>query len=332
MADTRRAVREWASQQASTASSTYLVAVSGGGDSLALAWAAGIELPKLGFSVGAVVVDHQLQPDSAETAERAAEQASTLGLSPVVIKTVEASGPGGPEDAARRARYQAFTEAVHETGAAGVLLAHSEDDQAETVFLGLARGSGPGSLKGMAPSDGVLHRPLLGISRTVLRQALQDAGVEWWEDPHNSDQRYARVRVRNDVMPVLEDALGPGISQALARTAELFREDAEALEELAAQVVDQAVVHHGPTHVSVNVVEVMDQHPAVLGRVLRTMILTVGGGSPSYAQTKAMLALVTSWKGQSAVSVPGASLERLGTEIHARASAEETTRMVHDGI
>jgi tRNA(Ile)-lysidine synthase len=322
MADTRRAVREWASQLNSTASSTYLVAVSGGGDSLALAWAAGIELPKLGFSVGAVVVDHQLQPDSAKTAEWAAHQASTLGLSPVVIKTVIATGSGGPEEAARKARYQAFSEAVHETGATGVLLAHTEDDQAETVLLGLARGSGPGSLKGMALHDGVLHRPLLGLSRSVLRQALADAGVEWWEDPHNSDERFARVRVRNDVMPVLENALGPGISQALARTAELFREDAEALELLAAQVVDQAVVRHSPAHVSVNVIEVMDLHPAVVGRVLRTMILVVGGGTPSYAQTKAMLALVTSWKGQSVVSVPGASLERLGTEIHARASAE----------
>jgi len=322
MADTRRAVRDWASQVPPLESATYLVAVSGGGDSVALAWAAGIELPKQGFSVGAVVVDHRLQPDSAETAERAAQQASTLGLSPVVIKTVNASGPGGPEDAARKARYQAFSEAIHETGATGVLLAHTEDDQAETVLLGLARGSGPGSLKGMTPSDGVLHRPLLGISRKVLRQALQDAGLEWWEDPHNSDQRYARVRVRNDVMPVLEDALGPGISSSLARTAELFREDAEALELLAAQVVGQVVVHHSPTHSSLNVRDVVAQHPAVLGRVLRTMILVVGGGSPSYVQTKAMIALVTAWKGQSSVSLPGASLERLGTEIHARASVE----------
>jgi len=321
MADTRRAVREWATHLDHGQSPTFLVGMSGGGDSVALAWAAGIELPKQGISVGAVVVDHQLQESSGDSAQRAVDRATQLGLSPVVLKTVSPTGPGGPEEAARRARYQAFTEALHETGAAGIVLAHSEDDQAETVLMGLARGSGPGSLKGMAPTDGFVHRPLLGISRSTLRQALTDAGLSWWEDPHNSDPRYTRVRVRHDVMPVLEEALGPGVSSALAKTAELFRNDATALDEWAARIAEASVVHHTPTHVSVSVVDVVEYPVAIIGRVLRSMVLAVGGQSPSYVQMKAMQALLTEWSGQSQLSLTGATLERLGADIHSRASA-----------
>lgn len=321
MADTRRAVREWAMAAATEHPTTYLVGVSGGGDSLALAWAAGLELPRANSAVGAVVVDHQLQEGSGNQAKRAADQATQLGLSPVVVKTVNPSGPGGPEEAARRARYQAFTEVVHETGAAGVLLGHTEDDQAETVLMGLARGSGPGSLKGMAQTDGFVHRPLLGLSRATLRQALQDAGVTWWEDPHNENPQFTRVRVRNDVMPVLEDALGPGISQALARTAELFRQDSSALEAAASKLLAIEMVRHSPTHCSLGVVCLVGEPEAIVVRVLRGLVLAVGGTTASYSQTKAMQALVTHWSGQAAVSVTGASLERLGGEIHARGSA-----------
>ena len=320
MADTRRAVREWALTAATEQPTTFLVGVSGGGDSLALAWAAGIELPKLGIAVGAVVVDHQLQEDSLEQATRAAHQATELGLSPVVIKTVNPVGPGGPEEAARHARYQAFAEVVHETGATGVLLGHTEDDQAETVLMGLARGSGPGSLKGMAPTDGFVHRPLLGLSRATLRAALQDAGITWWDDPHNQDPQFTRVRVRNDVMPVLEDALGPGISQALARTAELFRQDSSALEESAARLLAAQMVRHSPTHCSIGVLDLVDQPEAIVVRVLRALVIAVNGATASYSQTKAMQALLTDWSGQAEVSLTGASLERLGGEIHARGS------------
>ncbi len=321
MADTRRAVREWALTASTKHPTTYVVGVSGGGDSLALAWAAGLELPKLGLGVGAVVVDHQLQEDSGHQAKRAADQATELGLSPVVVKTVSPSGSGGPEEAARQARYQAFAEVVHETGATGVLLGHTEDDQAETVLMGLARGSGPGSLKGMASTDGFVHRPLLGLSRATLRQALEDAGITWWEDPHNEDPQFTRVRVRNDVMPVLEDALGPGMRQALARTAELFRQDSSALEEAASKLLATHMVRHSPTHCSLGVVGLIAEPEAIVVRVLRGLVLAAGGTSSSYSQTKAMLALLTQWNGQAAVSLTGASLERQGGEIHARGSA-----------
>jgi tRNA(Ile)-lysidine synthase len=320
MAQTRRAVREWGEKHTALPTKTYLVALSGGGDSLALAWAASVELPKLSFSVGAVVVDHQLQEGSTDHAHRAMAAATELGLTPVVLKTVTVEGLGGPEEAARTARYRAFAEVLAETGAGGILLGHTEDDQAETVLMGLARGSGPASLKGMSPDDGIFHRPLLAVSRATLRQALEDVGLSWWDDPQNSDPRFTRVRVRTQVMPLLEDALGPGIASSLARTAELFREDSDALEQLARSVVDRTVVRHSAGHCSVALVDLLDQPEALRVRVLRAMVHAVGGGQVGYHQTRAMHALVSDWRGQSAVSMPGASLERVGGELHARAT------------
>jgi len=311
-------VREWAQSLDNPPEGLYLVALSGGGDSLALAWAAALELPKLGLQVGAVIVDHQLQEDSADVAARAARSAEAWGLSPVFTKVVQVADGGGPEDAARQARYGAFSEALKETGALGLLLAHTEDDQAETVLLGLARGSGPGSIKGMAKADGRYHRPLLGVRREVLRSALSDAGEEWWEDPHNSDPRFARVRVRTDILPLMEKTLGPGITEALARTAELFRNDSVVLDDLAHTLFVSCSIEHAPGHWSAAVAALADQPEALRSRAIRLLIMSVGAPSPSYQQIHDVAALITSWKGQSEVSVARARVGREGTAIHAR--------------
>lgn len=286
------------------------MALSGGADSLALAWSAAIELPKMGMSVGAVIVDHQLQDLSAEVAEAARDQAERLGLGPVILKKVAVGTVGGPEEAARTARYQAFNEVLHETGATAVLLAHTEDDQAETVLLGLARGSGPSGLKGMAFHEGRYHRPLLGVSRTTVRHALSDAGIDWWEDPHNQDVAYARVRIRHNVMPVLEDALGPGITAALARTAELFRADSEALDAMANELVAHHAHAEGPHGVVMEVSHLESQPDALASRVVKIMVKSIGGSTPSFVQMKQILALLREWKGQAGVSVAGASVVR----------------------
>jgi tRNA(Ile)-lysidine synthase len=240
IADVRRAVRESFAAagllEASDSKPVILVGVSGGADSLALAAATGFEAPRAGILAGAVVVDHGLQAGSADVAERVAAQARSFGLEPVLVMRVDvgqAASAGGPEAAARAARYGAFEAAMAETGASRVLLAHTLDDQAETVLLGLARGSGPTSLQGMAAQTGAYLRPLLGIRRAGTRQFCIDSGLEAWEDPHNDDPAYARVRVRHEVLPVLERELGPGVAEALARTAEHLREDADALDALA---------------------------------------------------------------------------------------------------
>ncbi len=315
MADVRRAVRDWASSGTAPAGSLLLVALSGGSDSLALAWAASLELPKLGLRVGAVIVDHQLQENSDQVASHAAEQATTLGLNPVVVKRVQVGRSGGPEDAARTARYQALTEALHETGAWGVVLAHTEDDQAETVLLGLARGSGPASLKGMAVTDGPYHRPLLAIPRATIRQALTDAGIEWWEDPHNTDSAYARVRVRQTVLPAVEEALGPGIAPALARTADLFRSDSDALDTLASGLYEQVIHTPSSDVIRVSVAELEGEPDALVSRVIRMMVGAIGATPPTYSQMRQILALVRSWRGQSAVAVAGASVVRIDHHI-----------------
>lgn len=323
MADLRRVVREWAQ---SVPPGLYLVALSGGGDSLALGWAAGIECPKLGLSVGGVIVDHQLQEGSAEVAERAAERAREFGLQPVITKQVVVGSGGGMEDAARQARYQAFREALAETGARGVLLAHTEDDQAETVLMGLARGSGPASLKGMAAADEPFWRPLLALPRATLRRALEDAGVSWWEDPHNRDDRFLRARVRHQVMPVIEEHLGPGAAAALARTADLFRQDSGYLDELAREVVDASVRedNRGHARIAVSVLELLPD--ALATRVLRRMAQSVRATSPTHAQMAAMMALVRSWRGQASVSLGGARVERTGDTITVKAGKPEKGR------
>lgn len=332
MADVRRAVREWAVGHPGTAENLFLVALSGGGDSTALAWAASLELPQRGVRVGAVIVDHQLQEGSAEVASRAADQAAKWGLSPVLVRAVEVGTVGGPEEAARTARYGAFTEALAESGASGVLLAHTEDDQAETVLLGLARGSGPGSLKGMALHDGVFHRPLLALPRLTLRSALEDAGETWWEDPHNSESRFARVRVRQTLMPALEQELGPGVSRALARTAALFRQDSEALDEIARDVSELAVVDGGDGHWSVPVDALRGLPDAVLTRVLKSFVTRAGVTSLGYVHIGEMVNLVRNWSGQEEVSLPGVRVGRTDGSLHARLAPGESGEKGDHGI
>jgi tRNA(Ile)-lysidine synthase len=321
MADVRRAAREWAgSLDAAPGPALYLVGLSGGGDSLALAWALSHEAGPLGLDIGAVIVDHGLQEGSSDIAQRAAREAEALGLQPVLIKSVTVEGTANLEDTARRARHRAFTEALRETGAHGVVLAHSLDDQAETVLLGLTRGSGPSGLKGMPSRDGILHRPFLGLSRATLRQALVDAGVTWWEDPHNTDERFTRVRVRHQVLPVLEREMGPGVAQALARTAELFRADSSALDDDATTWFDAHATPGSDGSWAVEVSDLEQVSVAVQTRALRMLVVRAGGDAPSYAHTAQMRRLLEHWKGQSAVDVSGASVERRDGRIVARAS------------
>lgn len=321
MADVRRAAREWAgSLDASPGRALYLVGLSGGGDSLALAWALSHEAGSLGLDIGAVIVDHGLQPGSFDIAQRAATEAEALGLQPVLIKSVSVEGTANLEDAARVARHRAFTEAVRETGAQGVVLAHTMDDQAETVLLGLTRGSGPSGLKGMPSRDGILHRPFLGLPRATLREALVDAGMNWWEDPHNADERFTRVRVRHQVLPVLEREMGPGVAQALARTAELFRADATALDDDATQWFDSHATSLDDGSWALPVADTERLSAALQTRVLRMLVVRAGGGAPTYAHTAQMRRLLEHWKGQSAIDVSGASVERRDGQIVARAS------------
>jgi tRNA(Ile)-lysidine synthase len=288
-----------------------LVACSGGPDSLALALGAQRAAERGGRALSGVVVDHGLQPDSATIAERAADQLGRLGFPDVLIcsVTVPAGTAGGPEAAARTARYAALhTEAASRD--ATIWLGHTLDDQAENVLLGLARGSGPRSLAGMAPRTGRLVRPLLGLRRTVTEQACTELGLEPWSDPHNADPRFARVRVRRTVLPTLEAELGPRAAEALARTAALAREDADLLDALAADTDPGTDVLDAAT--------LLDCPAALRTRVIRRWLLRHGAEEVTAGHVAAVDALITHWHGQRKIHLPGVSVTRQDGSLHCR--------------
>lgn len=315
VADIRRAVR--ASLAELDPGVLVLVALSGGADSLALAAAVAFEAPRGDRRAGAVVVDHGLQEASADVARRAGEQAHALGLAPVLVEVVSvpAVGEGGPEAAARTARYRAFDDAMAATGAVAILLGHTLDDQAETVLLGLARGAGAASLHGMAAVSGRLRRPLLRLRREATRSACTDQGIVFWDDPQNTDPRYSRVRVRRRVLPVLEDELGPGVAQALARTAEQLREDADALDALALDWALELVGQDDAGHVTIDARGLAADPPALRQRIIRLVVANEFGVALSRAQTLAVAALVTDWHGQKGINLPGVVATRSGTTL-----------------
>ena len=318
VADVRRAVR--ASLGDLRADDLVLVALSGGADSLALAAATAFEAPRAGLRAGAVVVDHGLQPGSAEVAAAAAAQATALGLAPVEVRRVAVGTEGGPEAAAREARYRALREVASSTGAVAVLLGHTLDDQAETVLLGLARGSGPTSLQGMDAVAGPWRRPLLAVRREATRASCADLGLEPWDDPHNDDPSYARVRVRTTVLPVLERELGPGVAEALVRTAAQLREDAEALDHFAEEVAEE-VADHAEAGISLDVRSLAANPAALRQRLIRLAVSSEFALTLSRAQTLEVARLVTDWHGQGAVSLPGVTVVRTGGALHFAATA-----------
>jgi tRNA(Ile)-lysidine synthase len=280
-----------------------VVACSGGADSLALASATVFEARDPGWHVIGATVDHGLQEGSAERADRVVAQLSLLGVDETVSAQATVDAPGlGPEAAARAARYALLDEIRERFEAEAVLLGHTRDDQAETVLLGLARGSGGRAIAGMRPAFGGYRRPLLEVGRVDTLTACQVEGLEVWEDPHNSDPSFTRTRVRMRVLPMLEEELGPGVTEALARTAEQLRPDMELLDRQAESALRESLVPGG----------LAVERLAALPGPIRTRVLrsaAVGAGSPSgdlfHQHVIAMEALVTDWHGQRWVDLPG---------------------------
>ena len=294
----RNAVRAWLEKF--EAGDKILVAVSGGADSLALAYALSVESEKLAISVVGVTVDHQLQSASSSQAEKVVEQLAKFGLT-CAIKKVTVDIKEGLEASARKVRYEAINEMAIQENAVAVFLGHTKDDQAETVLLGLARGSGTRSLSGMAEHNGIYIRPLLEITRIQNEQFCKEVGLDYWNDPHNQDSQFARVRVRTEALPVLEKSIGPGISDALARSAHLLRDDADALDSWA-----QSEVTH------LNLQDLDCAHLQALPRAIRTRILRSAiyaagapSGSVSADHVSAVEALISAWNGQGALNLPG---------------------------
>jgi tRNA(Ile)-lysidine synthase len=288
-----------------------LVACSGGPDSLALA-AVAAYFARRGHvdghpvSVGAVVVDHQLQPGSAAVAASTAGTLEDLGLSPVLIRTVDVAATGsGPEAAARDARHAALEAAADETGAAVILLGHTLDDQAEQVLLGLARGSGTRSLAGMRPSRGLFLRPFLGLRRADTLEICRVEELDPWHDPSNTDPAFARSRTRVEVLPLLEEKLGPGVAESLARTAAILQLDADYLEDLANDTFNRLRERTGE-EISLPEAALRDLAPALRFRVIAKAAAAVGGQQPSYQRLLAAEALLRRQGSAGPVELPGA--------------------------
>ena len=286
-----------------SAPAPLIVGCSGGADSLALAAATAVVAQRRGLLARAVVIDHGLQEESATVAAKAAERATRAGLPADVVQVCVVPDGTGPEASARTARHAALTEIAEALGAV-VLLGHTLDDQAETVLLGLARGSGARSLSGMAPARNHFVRPFLGVRRGTTEAACAELGLKFWKDPHNEDLGFARVRVRKKVLPVMEAELGPGIAEALARTAVLLRDDARLLDGLAQEAVPDPRLD-GPL-----LVADVPGDPALRRRVLRRWLVAHGAGELAYSHVTAVDALVTRWRGQKWVEVPGLRVGR----------------------
>jgi tRNA(Ile)-lysidine synthase len=318
VSEVRRTVRsnlEQALEQGELAAGDLvLAAVSGGADSLALAAALAWTGPRLGLRAGAVTVDHGLQQGSAKRAVRVVKQCRGLGLEPAVATVVKVGRAGGPEAAARAARYTGFADVAAGEGASAIALGHTLDDQAETVLLGLARGSGARSLAAMRGREVIrcgllVLRPLLAVRRRTTARACTALGLATWNDPHNADRKYARVRLRRDALPALEKAIGPGIAQALARTADLLRADADALDAWAA----------GASSLAIDDLAVLPA--AIRRRVLRAAAVAAGAtdGELAAVHVAEVDRLVMDWHGQGAVSLPGGLVaERQCDRLHFR--------------
>jgi tRNA(Ile)-lysidine synthase len=295
----RQAVRFWFEKL--EPNSKVCIGVSGGADSLALAAAAKLESKNFSIDLVSVIVDHGLQANSAEIAEFAKQQLIKLGFEDIFVGRASVQITDGLEASARRARYKVFQQAIETYGPNTFLLGHTKNDQAEGVLLGLARGSGTKSLSGMQEVSGIFVRPLLGIDRATTEIACHESNIEYWVDPHNSNQDFTRVRVRENILPLLENEIGPGIIDALARSAKILREDATALDEWAESVFRQVK----PMDIETSILDGLPV--AVRSRVLRMAIYAAGApaGSISAAHLEPIEAFVSDWRGQGHTSLPG---------------------------
>jgi tRNA(Ile)-lysidine synthase len=290
-----------------SAGDLILLGVSGGADSLALAFTTQIEAKKLAIRTIAIVVDHQIQTGSADIAKKVCEILNSGKIESQIVK-VKVEVTDGVEASARRARYEAFEKIAKDMNASALFLGHTKDDQAETVLLGLARGSGARSLSGMATRNGIYVRPFLRNSRAETLKACKELGLEPWNDPHNEDLSFLRVRARKKVLPIMESELGPGIADALVRSAQLLRDDADTLDYLANQFWSEDK--------SLEIAALEKLPKAIRSRVLRLALAEKGALQLSAEQIGQVEALISNWKGQGEVSLPaGVKVSRISGRL-----------------
>jgi tRNA(Ile)-lysidine synthase len=288
---------------------------------MALASATLFESKKLGLAAVAVTVDHGLQRKSAAVAIQTQQKLLALGFKQALIKKVTVGKNGGPESAARKSRYQALEQVRLETESDWIVLGHTLDDQAETVLLGLARGSGARSLSGMSEVTGRLLRPLLSVSRKATVQFCKDEQIRVWNDPQNKSLKFLRVRVRSKIIPFLEKHLGPGIALNLIRSADQLRHDDDYLSAVAVKEFKK-LGKTTSSSVSIEVAKLEKLPEAILHRVFKEAIDYFQLDS-SRKHVLAVADLVSNWHGQKPLSLPGIRVLRKDKTITFRANQEK---------
>ena len=290
-----------------------LIAVSGGADSLALAAACEFEAKKLGLKIAAAVIDHSLQKGSDKVAAQTAKTLAALGFEEVVVKKITVGKAGGPEAAARTARYTALETLRQKTKSHFIVLGHTSSDQAETVLLGLVRGSGSKSLSGMSEKTGFLLRPLLGVERATTEAFCKDSGIKYWSDPQNQDKKFLRVMIRKLVLPFLEKQLGGSVAASLVRTSDQLREDNTYLESQSDKSFKKYAKVSG-SGISFDAKALEKLPAAILNRVIKKSLDSFGSES-SRTHVLAVSDLVLSWHGQKPLALPGVRVVRKGNTI-----------------
>lgn len=277
-----------------------LVGCSGGADSIALAWSASVVCKRLNLNLGVVIVDHQLIPESNLVAENTKKQCEEFGINQIIVKKIKVVFENeGLEAAARKARYKAFEEVIKETNAKSLMLAHTQDDQAETMLMRLTRGSGAKSLSAMSEVSGKYLRPFLHVRKFELKDALEKEDIKYWNDPANSNSDFLRVKVRNELIPKLIEVLGDSVVEALDRTSVLLKNDND--------ILDQIALDHYQENKQLLISKLEELPSAIRTRVIKLAALDAGvnPGPFSFEHIEAIDALVTNWHGQSHIDLPG---------------------------
>lgn len=254
------------------------VAVSGGADSLALCLLCRDWAQARGGSVLALTVDHRLRPESAEEAATVGRRLRDLGI-PHDILTWEGAKPSaGIQNAARDARYRLLVERCARAGLFHLLLAHHQQDQAETVLLRLAHGSGPDGLAGMAAIRELpelrLLRPLLGVPKAALIATCAAAGVAWVEDPSNRSAAYARPRLRAAGDSLHREGLS---TERLAGTGRRLGAVRAALDAATADLLARAVTLHAAGFLHLDTAALGPAPEEIVRRALLRCLATIGG-------------------------------------------------------
>jgi tRNA(Ile)-lysidine synthase len=309
-----RAARTLAGVDSPTGGDGVALAVSGGADSLALLHAMRTLAGPRGWRLAVLTVDHGLRPGSAADAAFVADHAKALGLEARVLTLdpadLERHRDQGPEGAARAARYGALWAAADGLGCAFLATGHTLDDQAETVLLQLLRGAGPEGLAGMAVRSGRLLRPLLEVRRAETRACCVAVGVRWREDPSNQEPGPLRNRVRQRLLPLLEE-LRPGAAATLARTAGLAADERAWLDSLVAAAL-AATDRAGDGTLDAAALAAL---PVALGRrVVRAAARQAGIAPPDAAATDRVLRLADGRDG-AGTGWPGGSARRDGPAV-----------------